>query len=156
MNLTNYYSIATRHQRSTRIDSDLNVDFFSGLVYHGTAQSSLETLFRQYSQSGQRAYTLTGPYGSGKSTIALLLTGMLNADQSIRSAALDVLNCESISLLDGCINYNKGWLQIRSVGGVNGPIKSFWLATLAALSDHPNTRLIAHKYNTLKISNESE
>lgn len=156
MNLTKYYSIATRHQRSTRIDSDLNVDFFSGLVYHGTAQSSLETLFRQYSQSGQRAYTLTGPYGSGKSTIALLLTGMLNADQSIRSAALGVLNCESISLLDSCINYNKGWLQIRSVGGVNGPIKSFWLATLAALSDHPNTKLIAHKYNTLKISNESE
>ncbi len=78
MTLINKYYIATRQQRSTRIDSDLTPDFFKGLVYHGTAQSALETLFRQFSQVGQSAYTLTGPYGSGKSTIALLLTGLLH------------------------------------------------------------------------------
>ncbi len=156
MNLTNYYSIATRHQRSTRIDSDLSVDFFSGLVYHGTAQSSLETLFRQYSQSGQRAYTLTGPYGSGKSTIALLLTGILNVDRSIRSAALNVLNQESLTLLNSSIGYNKGWLQIRSVGGVNGPIAAFWQATLTALNEHPNTQTLFHKYSNIHISSDSQ
>jgi len=156
MTLANYYSIATRHQRSTRIDSDLSVDFFSGLVFHGTAQSSLETLFRQYSQSGQRTYTLTGPYGSGKSTIALLLTGILNVDRSIRSAALNVLNKESATLLKSSIGYNKGWLQIRSVGGVNGPITAFWQATLTALAEHPNTQALVQKYSTLNISSDSQ
>jgi len=155
MNLANYYSIATRHQRSTRVNSDLSVEFFSGLVYHGTAQTTLETLIRQYAQSGQRAYTLTGPYGSGKSTIALLLTGLLHSEPSIRTAALKVINTETIDLLDKSVNFNKGWLQIRSVGGVNGPLEAFWQATLIALNEHPNTKILFEKYNSLKISSES-
>ena len=100
MTLSKQYSIATRHQRSTRIDSDLSADFFPGLVYHGTAQASLETLFRQYGQTGQSAYTLTGAYGSGKSTVALLMAGLLHADSGIRSAAIDTINTESQSLLE--------------------------------------------------------
>ncbi|MGL4473268.1 MAG: hypothetical protein ACRCT7_02195, partial [Shewanella sp.] len=75
MTLANIYSISVRHQRSARIDSDLTTEFFDGFVYHGTAQNALETLTRQFSQTGQSNYTLTGPYGSGKSTIALLLMG---------------------------------------------------------------------------------
>lgn len=156
MTLNNYYSIAIRHQRSTRINSDLHVEFFSGLVYHGTAQTALETLFRQYAQIGQRAYTLTGPYGSGKSTIALLLTGLLHQDFSIRTAALDVINIESIKLLEQSIQYDKGWLQIRSVGGVNGPIEAFWQATLEALNEHPNTFLFFKKYSNYSISSDSQ
>lgn len=155
MNLANYYSIATRHQRSTRVNSDLSVKFFSGIVYHGTAQTTLETLIRQYAQSGQRAYTLTGPYGSGKSTIALLLTGLLHSDPLIRSAAFKVINTETTDLLVNNVKYNKGWLQIRSVGGVNGPLEAFWQATLAALDEHPHTKLLFNKYNGFKIQSDS-
>ncbi|WP_281222282.1 hypothetical protein [Photobacterium sanguinicancri] len=156
MTLIQYYSIATRHQRSTRIDSDLSAEFFPGLVYHGTAQTTLETLFRQYAQTGQRAYTLTGPYGSGKSTIALLLTGLLHADSDMRSAAHNVINAESTELLNQSIEYKKGWLQIRSVGGVNGPIDTFWQATLAALNEHPNTQSLFDKYKDCTVSTDSE
>lgn len=156
MTLIQYYSIATRHQRSTRIDSDLSAEFFSGLVYHGTAQTTLETLFRQYAQTGQRAYTLTGPYGSGKSTIALLLTGLLHADSDMRSAAQNVINAESTELLNQSIEYKKGWLQIRSVGGVSGPIDTFWQATLAALNEHPNTQSLFDKYKDCTVSTDSE
>ncbi|WP_305844790.1 hypothetical protein [Photobacterium leiognathi] len=88
------------------------------MVYHGTAQASLETLFRQYSQTGQSAYTLTGAYGSGKSTVALLMAGLLHADADIRSAALDTINNDSLSLLEESVSHQKGWLQIRAVGGV--------------------------------------
>ncbi|WP_025586934.1 hypothetical protein [Vibrio parahaemolyticus] len=155
MTLINQYSIATRQQRSTRIDSDLNPDFFKGLVYHGTAQSALETLFRQYSQVGQSAYTLTGPYGSGKSTIALLLTGLLHHSDDMRHAALDVINQESTDLLEESIPYSSGWLQIRSVGGVNNPIDTFWNATLEALQSHPNTKKVYKKYTKVEIKTES-
>lgn len=155
MTLNKQYSIATRQQRSTRIDSDLSPEFFQGLVYHGTAQSALETLFRQYSQTGQSAYTLTGPYGSGKSTIALLLTGLLHEDAEMRDAALEVINSESKDLLDQSVAYSKGWLQIRSVGGVNNPVNTFWDATLEALLEHSATKQLHSKYSKVEIKSES-
>ncbi|MEZ8082738.1 hypothetical protein [Enterovibrio norvegicus] len=158
MTLSNKYSIATRHQRSTRIDSDLSADFFPGLVYHGTAQSSLETLFRQYSQTKQSAYTLTGAYGSGKSTVALLMAGLLHPDSNIRSSAINTINEESKTLLEESTQYKKGWLQIRSVGGVRGPVESFWNATLKALEEHPQTcnSKILKKYCKAIVESESE
>lgn len=156
MTLANQYSIAVRHQRSTRIDSDLSEAFFPGLVYHGTAQTALETLIRQYSQSGQSAYTLTGPYGSGKSTIALLLSGLLSFDQSIRNAATYVINNDSKALIEDSLPIKNGWLQIRSVGGVNTPVETFWDATLNALEEHPNTLTIFKKYSTHTPQNEAE
>ncbi|WP_234495609.1 hypothetical protein [Vibrio maritimus] len=155
MTLNKQYSIATRQQRSTRIDSDLSPEFFQGLVYHGTAQSTLETLFRQYSQTGQSAYTLTGPYGSGKSTIALLLTGLLHESEGMRNAALDVINQDSKNLLEQSVKYTKGWLQIRSVGGVNNPVSTFWAATLDALMEHSATKKLHSKYSEIQIESES-
>lgn len=155
MTLNKQYSIATRQQRSTRIDSDLSSNFFEGLVYHGTAQSALETLFRQYAQVNQSAYTLTGPYGSGKSTISLLLTGLLHEKSELRDAALEVINLESTTLLNNSIPYSKGWLQIRSVGGVNNPIATFWEATLVALAEHSSTQELNKKYRRITIKDES-
>lgn len=158
MTLSKQYSIATRHQRSTRIDSDLSADFFPSLVYHGTAQASLETLFRQYGQTGQSAYTLTGSYGSGKSTVALLMAGLLHADSGIRNAAINTINAESQSLLEESTPYQKGWLQIRAVGGVSGPVESFWNATLRALEEHPNTHKtkVFNKYHKIRVQSDSE
>ncbi|WP_063649898.1 hypothetical protein [Aliivibrio fischeri] len=156
MTLANQYSIAVRHQRSTRIDSDLNADFFSGLVYHGTAQTALDTLLRQFGQTGQSAYTLTGPYGSGKSTIALLLTGLLNANKKIKQAANNTINDETRNLLQSSLNNTKGWLQIRAVGGVNAPVESFWSATLDALKDHPKTSDLLIKFQNITPKNEAE
>ncbi|WED22810.1 hypothetical protein L3Q72_05305 [Vibrio sp. JC009] len=156
MTLAQHYAIAIRHQRSTRIDSDLNPEFFPGLVYHGTAQTALETLIRQFGQTNQSAYTLTGPYGSGKSTIALLLTGLLSYDSGIRNAALDTINQSTKSLIDESVTYSQGWLQIRSVGGVHAPVDTFWQATLEALLEHPNTLQVAKKYKRFNAVNESE
>lgn len=158
MTLSKVYSIATRHQRSTRIDSDLSTDFFPGLVYHGTAQASLETLFRQYGQTGQSAYTLTGAYGSGKSTVALLIAGLLHADSDIRNLALHAINDESKTLLEESTPYQEGWLQIRSVGGIRGPVESFWSATLRALEEHPKTCKVEvlDKYRKKSVGSDSE
>ncbi|TLS74438.1 hypothetical protein [Photobacterium damselae] len=156
MNLAEQYSIAVRHQRSTRIDSDLSVEFFSGLIYHGTAQTALETLLRQFGQTNQSAYTLTGPYGSGKSTIALLLTGLLNADKAIYDAACQTINSQTQKLLNKSVPYHKGWLQIRSVGGVNTPVDVFWNATLNALKEHPNTASLISKYQKITPKNEAD
>lgn len=156
MTLDKHYSISTRHQRSARIDSDLSCDFFPGLVYHGTAQSALETLIRQYSQSGQKAYTLTGPYGSGKSTVALLIAGLFHHDKNIRAAALNSINKDTRLLLKENINIKKGWLQIRATGGVHSPVATFWSATTNSLKEHSSTNFLYDKYINIKPKNESE
>ncbi|EHH3645311.1 hypothetical protein J7287_001477 [Vibrio parahaemolyticus] len=156
MTLADQYSIAVRHQRSTRIDSDLSAEFFSGLVYHGTAQTALETLLRQYSQANRKTFTLTGPYGSGKSTIALLLTGLLHQDEAIRQAASGVLHRESRALMDKSLPVDKGWLQIRSVGGVGSPVETLWSATIEALDEHPATASLYKKYKTKQPNDEAE
>lgn len=158
MTLSKQYSIATRHQRSTRIDSDLSANFFPGLVYHGTAQAALETLFRQYGQTGQSAYTLTGPYGSGKSTVALLMAGLLHSDSDIHISALNAINNNSQTLLVENLPYKEGWLQVRAVGGVRGPVESFWNATLRALEEHPKTcnTKILDKYRNICVMSDSE
>lgn len=156
MTLDQQFSIATRHQRSTRIDSDLSADFFPSLVFHGTAQSALETLIRQFSQTGQSSYTLTGPYGSGKSTIALLLLGLLNHEKTIRTTARNAINAETRKLIDLTLPIKSGWLEIRSVGSTSNPIETFWTSTLNALEEHPNTENLAKKYKNSCPKNEAE
>ncbi len=148
MTLANTFKISIHHQRSTRIDNDFSSDFFPGLVYHGTAQNALETLLRQFKQTNQSSYTLTGPYGSGKSTIALLLAGILNADPVIKNAARKTLNKASLNLVDEVMPLKKGWLQIRAVGGVESPIETFWKATLVALKEHDNTSHLYTKFSS--------
>ncbi|MBF4317776.1 ATP-binding protein, partial [Vibrio anguillarum] len=87
------------------------------MVYHGTAQSALDTLFRQYGQTGQRVFTLTGAYGSGKSTVALLMAGLLHPESTIHKTAIQSINEQTKALFVENTFYKKGWLQIRSVGG---------------------------------------
>lgn len=144
MTLSNKYSINVRYQRSTRIDSDLDVIFFNGLVYHGTAAQTLGTIIEQFKQAKQSTFTVTGPYGSGKSTIALLMSGLLHSDETIRRAAVKSIgskketnrfyNAFGLSEKKG-----NGWLIVRSVGGVGDPVDVIWSGIQNALKEHPNT-----------------
>jgi energy-coupling factor transporter ATP-binding protein EcfA2 len=144
MTLSDKYSINVRYQRSTRIDSDLDLSFFNGLVYHGTAAQTLGTIIEQFKQAKQSTFTVTGPYGSGKSTIALLMSGLLHPDQAIRNAAVESIgnskDCHLFYKAFGVTpNKGNGWLIIRSVGGVGEPVDVIWAGIQNALKEHPNT-----------------
>ena len=140
MKLSDKYSINVRYQRSTRIDSDLDLSFFNGLVYHGTAAQTLGTIIEQFKQAKQSTFTVTGPYGSGKSTIALLMAGLLHSDEAIRAAAADSIGSEKeCKRFYKAFGKDKGWLIIRSVGGVGDPVDVIWSGIQNALKEHPNT-----------------
>lgn len=68
-------SIARNFQQSTRIDSDLDsgAEALDGFVIHNSAKSALHSMTRMIVESKQRAFTFTGPYGVGKSSLALML-----------------------------------------------------------------------------------
>ena len=152
MRLADTYSISVRYQRATRIDNDLSADFFPGLVFHGTAENTLRTLGRQFAEGNQHAFTVTGPYGTGKSTIALLLTGFLHHESVYRDAARACIKEKVSNELDSYFHVNKGWLIIRAVGGVENPLVTMWKSVHAALEDHPETAKLAKSYKLPRVT----
>ncbi len=74
MMLSETVSIARRFRRSIRLDTDIGTqDALSGFICHGSGASVHETMAQLICESGQRAFTWTGPYGGGKSSLALAL-----------------------------------------------------------------------------------
>lgn len=95
-------AINQRYKSSTRIDVDsANLKpFIDDFIVHGTAINVLDTVSREFEGSTQRAYTITGPYGSGKSTVALFLSCLLSTDSEQRNYALSKLNSSQKVITD--------------------------------------------------------
>ena len=73
-NLSSVVEISRQFLRSIQIDDDFGrEDALSGYVCQGTARSLLESMSEQILETKQRAFTWTGPYGGGKSSLALEL-----------------------------------------------------------------------------------
>jgi hypothetical protein len=88
MRLEKQVQVAARFQRSVRIDTDLNspgaLDGF--LCTHSFARA-LNTVAENLRANGHGAYTWTGPYGGGKSVLAVALAHLLGPRGRQRSAA---------------------------------------------------------------------
>ncbi|MEK7994346.1 MAG: hypothetical protein AAB403_11135 [Planctomycetota bacterium] len=79
MQLANVVTVAPRFTRAVNLERDIaSQGAVEGYVVTSTAQSVLDRLVRTFkAAAGQRAWTLTGPYGSGKSAFALFLANLL-------------------------------------------------------------------------------
>ena len=85
-------------------------------------------LSRDFSASEQRAYTLTGPYGSGKSTVALYLSSLLSSNKKERTYATKKLE-KANGLLDDFtsrFNVKNGWKVIKHVCGLESPANAIF------------------------------
>ena len=64
--------VARRFQRAVRIDTDLgDPSALEGFICPQSSAVVLETMARHVFESGQGAFTWTGPYGSGKSSLVV-------------------------------------------------------------------------------------
>ena len=116
--LTNSVKVAPRFQRSIRIDHDLGIpEALEGYVMLSSATQALKTLINQVTETPQRAFTWTGPYGGGKSSLALLVATLLgpagNAKNVARKAVGDALFKKLSTALPSTKN---GWLTVPVVG----------------------------------------
>lgn len=108
--------IARHYRRSVRIDADIGrPDALEGYVLTDTAREALSVMSRQIAGSNQRAFTWTGPYGGGKSSLALILSAAVAQDENIRNQAAGMVGsiphfAEAFSADDGA------WLTIPVVG----------------------------------------
>lgn len=128
--LADVVNISRQFQRSIHLDADYGKsDSLLGYICQGTAKSVLENTARQILESNQRAFTWTGPYGGGKSSLALGLCSLVHTDSKIRKLAVSTLGLEDNNLvLSAFESKKKGWLVMPVVGKRSSVVQSLYLA----------------------------
>lgn len=115
--LADIVRISHHYQRSIRVDADLGRhDSLAGYICHSTATSVLENMSRQVAETNQRSFTWTGPFGGGKSSLAVALASALHPDKSLRSLARTALKINTIPAFERAFPARKGWLIVPVVG----------------------------------------
>ncbi len=131
-------SINQRYKSAARIDSDQTdyKPFIDNFILHGTALNVLDTISQDFSGSAQRAYTLTGPYGSGKSILALYLSSLLSSNTKEREYATNKLQRTNGRFKDFSNRFNvkHGWVVIKHVCGLESPANSILASVYTALN----------------------
>lgn len=115
--LTQYISINRQFLRSVRLDSDFGrLDAIQGYILQSSARTLLETTANHLINTQQRAFTWTGPYGGGKSSLALALASLAGGESAIRAEArktLDLSDNDGIQVFFGA---GPSWTVIPVVG----------------------------------------
>lgn len=125
MTLSEHVHISRRFQRSIRIDADLNdPEALTGFICPRSSAEVLVTMASHISQTGQGAFTWTGPYGSGKSSLVIALSGLLHPDHERRKAAAAAVGKETADAVWAGLPPGKnGWVTLPVVGRREAPTK---------------------------------
>ena len=92
MLLAERVTVSRRFQRAIRIDTDLGDPLaLEGFVCPQSSAAVLETMARHVAETGQGAFTWTGPYGSGKSSLVVALSALLNGNAELREEAASII-----------------------------------------------------------------
>lgn len=109
--------VKAQFQRSVRLDTDFDrPDALSGYLLQPSARAALETVSRHLATTQQRAFTWTGPYGGGKSSLALALSVLAGGEPGGRRIAKEVLRVEPESDTANVFAGRKRWLVLPVVG----------------------------------------
>ncbi|NDZ17780.1 ATP-binding protein [Variovorax sp. WS11] len=115
--LSDLVQISRQYQRSIRVDTDIGrLDALAGYICHATAASIVDGMCRQLSDTNQRSFTWTGPFGGGKSSLAVALASALHPDKALRTRARHALGLDSKPAFDRAFPVRKGWLLMSVVG----------------------------------------
>lgn len=109
--------VTTRFQRSVQLESDLGrEDALDGYICQTSPRNALSIVARHLNESQQRAFTWTGPYGGGKSTLALALAQLAGGTPAIRKRAKQALRIENDDDIWKAFGGRKSWLVVPVVG----------------------------------------
>ena len=108
-------SISSKFLRSVNLESDFSrEDSLDNYILQDSTYRVLKTLNSHISNSQQRAFTITGPYGCGKSSLALLLASLVSNDETLRKKAKKIVNNNN-DLINAWKTKN-GWEILPVVG----------------------------------------
>ena len=121
--LADRVQISRRFRRSIRIDTDLSdPTALTGFICPRSFAVVLERMAQQVSQTGQAAFTWTGPYGSGKSSLVVALSAALNGNGELRNSAAQILGAQTAEAIWTALPpRTKGWRVLPVVGRRDRP-----------------------------------
>ena len=126
--------IAPRFTRSIQVEADLLArSALDGFVCSASSAALLRGLARQYADGRQSAFTVTGTYGSGKSSLAVALASLVGCDPAGRAAARSVLGPDLADEVTAALRVQKGY-SIVPVAGRRGEADAIIDASLARQS----------------------
>lgn len=117
--LSSIVELRQQFLRSVRIDADYGrVDALEGFVFQPSARLALENLAEHINETQQRAFTWTGPYGSGKSSLALALCSLVSPEKRIQEAAKSALGLHKGDAILSAFNASpqNGWAVVPIIG----------------------------------------
>ena len=115
--------VGRRFRRSIRIDTDLSdPTALEGFVCPPSSAAVLRTMAKHVVESEQAAFTWTGPYGTGKSSLVVALSAALNGSSELRESSSQVLGAGTTEALwDALPPRAKGWRILPVVGRRDRP-----------------------------------
>ena len=115
--------VGRRFRRSIRIDSDLSdPTALEGFLCPPSSAAVLRTMAKHVVESGQAAFTWTGPYGTGKSSLVVALSAALNGSPKLAKSASHILGTETTEALWAALPPGtKGWRILPVVGRRDRP-----------------------------------
>ena len=119
---TRRVQVARRFQRFVRLDSDLfDQTQLDGFVGSRTFSRIVETMAR-HAVAGQCAFTWTGPYGVGKSSLAVALRALLSRDVRAQARAEAIFGVRTARIVRQAFPPRaKGWYCLPVVGRRDRP-----------------------------------
>lgn len=117
-------NINNHFQRSIRIDNELTKEFLNNYIFHETGKKVLNQISSSILNSNQCGFTLTGPYGTGKSSLALFLSALLSDESKIRKQANEISKFSNNSNF-AKLFFDKKWFIIKMVGSKIDPLEAF-------------------------------
>ncbi|MGY2854561.1 hypothetical protein [Pseudomonas tolaasii] len=143
--LSDIVHISHQYQRSIRIDADIGrSDALDGYIIHATAASVVAGMCRQLASTNQRSFTWTGPFGGGKSSLAVALASALHPDDSLRTKARTALKLDSKPDFDQAFPVQDGWLVVPVVGRRGSVVKELDAAIRKSRGMNVDGRSKAH------------
>lgn len=126
--------IAPRFLRSIRIDSDLGkAESLDGFICPESSLNVIRSMADHVSQTSQCAFTWTGPYGSGKSSLVVAFAALLSGTETIRTKATEIFGRRFSNRVWNALPPKKhGWKILPVVARRDSPVQVIGEALLAS------------------------
>ena len=125
MALADRVHVAGRYRRAIRLEADLgDASALEGFICSRSSADVLESLARHVLETDQCAFTWTGPYGGGKSSLAVALGNLLGGSPKLRQAAAAILGKATAELLHKALPpRSRGWRILPITGRRDSPVR---------------------------------
>ena len=119
MILSEVVKVSSRFQRSIRIDSDIgNHEIIESYVCPQSAIEVLVNMANGRVHASEAAFTWTGPYGSGKSSLVVALNALIGKDPNLKKIIEKSCNKNDLKIIQKSFNVSRknGWDFLPIVG----------------------------------------